>query len=73
MTSDTYMRRALALAERGRGHVSPNPMVGCVIVHDLGPNPTGRVLGEGWHEQYGGPHAEVNAIRAIAPASEGNP
>lgn len=70
MTSDTYMRRALALAERGRGHVSPNPMVGCVIVHDLGPNATGRVLGEGWHQQYGGPHAEVNAINAIAPADE---
>ena len=70
MTSDTYMRRALQLAERGRGHVSPNPMVGCVIVHDLGPDATGRVLGEGWHEQYGGPHAEVNAIRAVAPADE---
>lgn len=64
------MRRALELAERGRGHVSPNPMVGCMIVHDLGPNATGRVLGEGWHEQYGGPHAEVNAIRAVAPSDE---
>ncbi len=70
MTNDQPMRWALALAERGRGYVSPNPMVGCVIVHDLGPNATGRVLGEGWHEQYGGPHAEVNAIRAVSPADE---
>ncbi|MBO0939440.1 bifunctional diaminohydroxyphosphoribosylaminopyrimidine deaminase/5-amino-6-(5-phosphoribosylamino)uracil reductase RibD [Fibrella sp. HMF5335] len=68
--AENHMRRALELAERGRGHVSPNPMVGCVIVHDLGPDATGRVLAEGWHEQYGGPHAEVNAIRAVAPADE---
>jgi len=50
--------RAIDLGRRGLGRVSPNPMVGAVIVRD------GRVLGEGWHEQYGGPHAEVNAIRA---------
>ncbi len=53
-----YMRQALALAARGRGRTSPNPMVGCVIVRD------GRVLGEGWHLQAGQPHAEVNAIAA---------
>ena len=53
------MRRALELAEQGRGYVSPNPMVGCVIVHD------GRIIGEGWHEQYGQPHAEVNAVNAV--------
>ena len=70
LDADIYMRRALELAERGRGHVSPNPMVGCVIVHDLEPTATGRVLGEGWHEQYGGPHAEVNAIRSVLPADE---
>ncbi len=64
------MRRALELAQHGRGSVSPNPMVGCVIVHDLGHSPTERILGEGWHRQYGGPHAEVNAIRAVSPADE---
>ena len=64
------MRRALELAQHGRGAVSPNPMVGCVIVHDRGNVPTGRILGEGWHQQYGGPHAEVNAIRAVLPSDE---
>ncbi len=63
-----FMRRALELAQLGRGTVSPNPLVGCVVVHDRGNVPTGRILGEGWHRQYGGPHAEVNAIRAISPA-----
>lgn len=59
MHDDTaYMRRALELAERGRGRTSPNPMVGCVIARD------GRVLGEGYHERAGDPHAEVNAVRA---------
>jgi diaminohydroxyphosphoribosylaminopyrimidine deaminase/5-amino-6-(5-phosphoribosylamino)uracil reductase len=52
-----WMQRALALAEYGRGTVSPNPMVGCVIVHD------NKIIGEGWHRQYGGPHAEVWAVR----------
>lgn len=56
-----YMRRALGLAAAGRGHVSPNPMVGAVIV-----SPDGRIIGEGWHRRYGGPHAEVNAVRAVA-------
>ncbi|HOJ68655.1 MAG TPA: bifunctional diaminohydroxyphosphoribosylaminopyrimidine deaminase/5-amino-6-(5-phosphoribosylamino)uracil reductase RibD [Candidatus Hydrogenedentes bacterium] len=53
-----YMRRALELAQRGRGRVSPNPMVGCVVVRD------GRIIGEGWHERAGLPHAEVNAVQA---------
>jgi diaminohydroxyphosphoribosylaminopyrimidine deaminase / 5-amino-6-(5-phosphoribosylamino)uracil reductase len=53
---ETYMRRALALARRGRGRVEPNPMVGCVIVRD------GEVIGEGWHRKFGGPHAEVHAV-----------
>lgn len=53
-----FMRRALELAERGRGFVNPNPMVGAVLVRD------GRVLGEGYHERYGGPHAEVRAVEA---------
>jgi diaminohydroxyphosphoribosylaminopyrimidine deaminase/5-amino-6-(5-phosphoribosylamino)uracil reductase len=54
-----YMRRALELAEWGRGNVSPNPMVGCVIVHD------GQIIGEGYHKVYGGPHAEVNAVNSV--------
>ncbi|MFZ9681539.1 MAG: bifunctional diaminohydroxyphosphoribosylaminopyrimidine deaminase/5-amino-6-(5-phosphoribosylamino)uracil reductase RibD, partial [Bacteroidia bacterium] len=49
----------LDLAERGKGFVRPNPMVGCVLVHE------GKVIGEGYHEQYGGPHAEVNAIASV--------
>lgn len=55
-TDNQWMERALQLAGYGRGAVSPNPMVGCVIVHD------GRIIGEGWHRAYGGPHAEVRAI-----------
>jgi diaminohydroxyphosphoribosylaminopyrimidine deaminase / 5-amino-6-(5-phosphoribosylamino)uracil reductase len=54
------MRRALELAEWGRGAVSPNPMVGCVIVHN------DRIIGEGWHEHYGHNHAERNAIQNVA-------
>lgn len=51
------MRRALDLAERGRYSVSPNPMVGCVIVRD------GAVIGEGWHRRAGEAHAEIEALR----------
>lgn len=53
------MMRALELAQLGLGQVSPNPMVGCVIVYNE------KIIGEGWHKQYGGPHAEVNAINAV--------
>lgn len=56
MTDLEYMSRALELAERGRGHVEPNPLVGAVVVRD------GRIVGEGWHEKYGQAHAEVNAL-----------
>ena len=52
----TYMRRAISLASLGEGRVNPNPLVGAVIVKN------GKVIGEGYHEQYGGPHAEVNAF-----------
>lgn len=55
-TDELYMRRCLDLAALGRGMVSPNPMVGAVIVHE------GKVIGEGYHRKYGGPHAEVNAV-----------
>ncbi|QNH62151.1 bifunctional diaminohydroxyphosphoribosylaminopyrimidine deaminase/5-amino-6-(5-phosphoribosylamino)uracil reductase RibD [Hymenobacter sediminicola] len=54
------MRRALDLARLGTGTARPNPLVGCVITHE------GRIIGEGWHRQYGGPHAEVNAVAAVA-------
>ncbi len=56
------MARALDLAERGRGAVEPNPMVGAVIVRD------GKIIGEGWHKRFGGPHAEVEAIAAARAA-----
>ena len=52
-----YMNRARILADRGRGWVNPNPLVGAVIVKD------GRIIGEGWHERYGGLHAERNAFK----------
>jgi diaminohydroxyphosphoribosylaminopyrimidine deaminase/5-amino-6-(5-phosphoribosylamino)uracil reductase len=58
-----YMRRALELAERGAGKVSPNPMVGCVVVSGE------KIIGEGWHQEYGGPHAEVNAVNTIRDRS----
>src|SRR6185312_1205119 len=57
---ETYMHRCLELAESGLGLVAPNPLVGCVIVHD------GKIIGEGYHQNYGGPHAEVNAINSVA-------
>lgn len=56
MKEEVYMKRCLELAALGAGSASPNPMVGCVIVHH------GRIIGEGWHRKYGGPHAEVNAV-----------
>ncbi|MDO9557839.1 MAG: bifunctional diaminohydroxyphosphoribosylaminopyrimidine deaminase/5-amino-6-(5-phosphoribosylamino)uracil reductase RibD [Coriobacteriia bacterium] len=55
--SDPILQRAVMLAERGRGATSPNPMVGCIVVFD------GVVVGEGFHELAGGPHAEVTALR----------
>ena len=59
MNHTLYMSRALELAEWGRGYVSPNPMVGCVIVHE------DRIIGEGWHREFGGPHAEVHAVNSV--------
>ncbi len=52
------MHRALELAERGRYSVSPNPMVGCVLVRD------GTIIAEGWHQRAGEPHAEINALQS---------
>lgn len=59
MTKIDFMKRALELAELGRGFVSPNPMVGCVITKN------GEIVAEGYHEKFGGPHAEVNAISNV--------
>ncbi len=56
---EIYMQRAFELAKKGKGRVSPNPMVGCVIVHQQ------SIIGEGWHQKYGDWHAEVNAINAV--------
>ena len=67
MTShdDLWMRRALQLAEQGRGHVEPNPLVGAVIVRN------GKNVGEGWHQQFGAAHAEINAIAMAGDAARG--
>ena len=54
------MQRAIELASLGLGKVSPNPMVGCVIVKN------GKIIGEGWHQEFGGPHAEVNAVNSVS-------
>jgi diaminohydroxyphosphoribosylaminopyrimidine deaminase/5-amino-6-(5-phosphoribosylamino)uracil reductase len=56
-----WMRQALELAVQGEGKVEPNPMVGCVIVRD------GRCIAHGWHRTFGGPHAEVEAVRECDP------
>lgn len=61
----TYMARALRLAERGLYTTTPNPRVGCVIVKD------GRVVGEGWHQRAGEPHAEIHALRQAGEAARG--
>jgi diaminohydroxyphosphoribosylaminopyrimidine deaminase / 5-amino-6-(5-phosphoribosylamino)uracil reductase len=58
-THEIYMQRCLQLAALGAGNVSPNPMVGSVIVHN------GKIIGEGYHHTYGEAHAEVNAINAV--------
>lgn len=62
---DLYLRRALQLARRGQGYVEPNPMVGCVIAK------RGRIIGEGYHRCFGGPHAEVDALQRCAESPRG--
>jgi diaminohydroxyphosphoribosylaminopyrimidine deaminase / 5-amino-6-(5-phosphoribosylamino)uracil reductase len=60
-----FLARALELAERGRGTTNPNPIVGAVLVRD------GEVVGEGWHERPGGPHAEIAALEKAGEAARG--
>ncbi|HEX5103072.1 MAG TPA: bifunctional diaminohydroxyphosphoribosylaminopyrimidine deaminase/5-amino-6-(5-phosphoribosylamino)uracil reductase RibD [Pirellulaceae bacterium] len=59
------MRYALELARRGQGFVEPNPLVGCVIVRD------GKIISEGWHQQFGGAHAEIEALLAAGERARG--
>ena len=67
MLSDLdYMNRALDLAERGRGTTSPNPMVGAVVVRE-----DGTIVGQGYHERAGGPHAEVRALEEAGDLARG--
>jgi len=65
MEDQDWMRRALRLAERARGHTSPNPLVGAVLVRE------GRVVGEGYHHRAGEPHAEILALCAARDAARG--
>ncbi len=65
MAEALFLERALELAERGRGTTAPNPVVGAVVVRD------GEVVGEGWHERAGEPHAEVVALRAAGEEARG--
>src|SRR5436190_15825256 len=60
------MARALFLAARGRGRTSPNPMVGAVVVSN-----DGLIVGQGFHERAGGPHAEVNALESAGAEARG--
>lgn len=66
MTDSYYMKRALTLARRGSGFVNPNPLVGAVLVRD------GKIVGEGWHREFGGAHAEVNAVAAAGEHAAGS-
>ena len=64
-THSTLMNRALALAQQGKGRTSPNPLVGAVIVND------GKIVGEGYHQKAGGPHAEIHALKAAGENAKG--
>ena len=59
-----YIERTFFLAKKGLGNVSPNPMVGCVIVKK------GKIIGEGYHKKYGKEHAEINAINSVKDKKE---
>jgi diaminohydroxyphosphoribosylaminopyrimidine deaminase / 5-amino-6-(5-phosphoribosylamino)uracil reductase len=63
-TDEQYMFRCLELAKKGEGAVAPNPMVGALLVHQ------GRIMGEGYHQVFGGPHAEVNCLLSVSVADK---
>jgi diaminohydroxyphosphoribosylaminopyrimidine deaminase/5-amino-6-(5-phosphoribosylamino)uracil reductase len=65
MDDASYLERAISLADRGWGQVHPNPLVGAVIVRN------GQIIGEGWHRAWGGPHAEIEALRMAGDARGG--
>jgi diaminohydroxyphosphoribosylaminopyrimidine deaminase / 5-amino-6-(5-phosphoribosylamino)uracil reductase len=65
LTDESYIRLAVEIAKKGMGSVSPNPLVGCVIIKN------DRIIGAGYHERYGGPHAEINAISSATESVEG--
>lgn len=65
MNDTIWMQRALELAQRGRGAVEPNPLVGAAVVRGE------TIVGEGWHQRFGGPHAEVHALAAAGEAARG--
>ena len=58
-----YMQRCIQLAKMAVGYTQPNPMVGAVLVYD------DRIIGEGYHQQFGGPHAEVNCMNSVSDAN----
>ncbi|MDO8367179.1 MAG: bifunctional diaminohydroxyphosphoribosylaminopyrimidine deaminase/5-amino-6-(5-phosphoribosylamino)uracil reductase RibD [Saprospiraceae bacterium] len=64
MRDELILRRCFQLARLGAGNVSPNPMVGAVLVHE------GKIIGEGWHQRWGEAHAEVNCLRAVSPENQ---
>jgi len=65
LTDESYIKLALEIAKKGTGNVSPNPLVGCIIVKE------GRIIGAGFHEKYGENHAEINAINSAIEDVEG--
>ena len=65
MTDESYIQLALEIAKKGMGNVSPNPLVGCIIIKDE------RIIGAGYHEKYGENHAEINAINSAKESLEG--
>ena len=66
MTDESYIQLAIEIAKKGRGNVSPNPLVGCVIVKNE------KIIGAGYHEKFGKNHAEINAINSTSESPEGS-
>jgi diaminohydroxyphosphoribosylaminopyrimidine deaminase / 5-amino-6-(5-phosphoribosylamino)uracil reductase len=66
LTDESYIKLAIEIAKKGMGYVAPNPLVGCVIIKNE------RIIGAGFHEKYGGKHAEINAIESAIESVEGS-